>query len=728
LVVVQRHHVESSHVYTYHCEGQQDGGGLYLLDLTDDALTCLLPSPDGQILGLDLSFDGKRILFSWRRGEFYRVYTMNLDGSDLNSLTDGLHHDYDACWLPDGGIAFLSTRTPRYAYCWTSPAGILFRMEADGSDVRQLSANYLNDFTPAVLNDGRILYGRWEYVDRPAIPIQGLWTMFPDGRQLAGYFGNRVLDPATFIEPQAIPGTSAVLCTLTGHNGSCRGAIGRIDVRLGPNAAAGIRNLTPEVALKDVQHSSNGPRGPYQTPYPLDDRHFLVSCEGTILVRDYDGTEQATLLRPSGLGFYNPRPCRPRLRPPVLPRAIDVSAEPWAVLQVQDVYVGLEGKVSRGEIAHLAVVQEIEKSRRAEVDLRAFGFQFPVVSCGATYAPKQVWGYARVESDGSAHFRVPASVPIYFMALDKRGRALQRMRSFTHLMPGETQGCVGCHVDRNQHAATFPSRPLAMTRPPEDLQPPEWGVTGFSYSHVVQPVLNDHCVSCHNPFEFDGEVDLSGDFTDYFNVSYETLAREGFDQAWGGRGYTRSISTYNGAEKNILEVTPRAWGSPASRLSELIENGHPDDRGEPRVKLGDAERRRIHAWIDLNVPYYGTSVSRHYSLKGCRQLWPESLDAVLKDVGRRRCAQCHKGGEFPLRGYVRVTGVENNAFLLAPLDRAAGGTGRCGKPVFASRDDADYQAILQCFEPIQRIIEANPRVDMLEASALSTTLLGRMER
>ena len=71
------------------------------------------------------------------------------------------------------------------------------------------------------------------------------------------------------------------------------------------------------------------------------------------------------------------------------------------------------------------------------------------VSCGATYAPKKLWGFADVDEDGSAAFQVPSEVPIYFMALDAEGRALQRMRSFTHLMPGEVQGCVGCHADRN---------------------------------------------------------------------------------------------------------------------------------------------------------------------------------------------------------------------------------------------------------------------------------------
>ena len=266
VLAVRRYHIDCSHVYTYHCEGQRDGGALVVYDVTRGEVRELVPSPDGQISSCDLSYDGQQILFSWRRGRFYQVYRVNVDGSGLTQLTAGNGHNYDACWLPDGDVVFLSTRQPQAAYCFFTPVGILYRMHADGSDQQRLSANYLNDFTPAVMNDGRILYGRWEYVDRPAIPIQSLWTMNPDGTGLAGFFGNRVLDPATFIEAQAIPGSTAVLCTLTGHNGSCRGALGIIDPRYGNNAQEGIRNLTPEIPLVGVQQSSNGPVGPYQTP------------------------------------------------------------------------------------------------------------------------------------------------------------------------------------------------------------------------------------------------------------------------------------------------------------------------------------------------------------------------------------------------------------------------------------------------------------------------------
>ncbi len=233
LVVVQRQQFDPTHVYTYHVEGQKPGGGLYLVDLASGAprLTQLVDASAGLVLDANVSYDGQTILFSWKRTmqDKLQLYTINVDGTALTQLTNHDSNNLNACWLPDDSIAFLSDRKPAFAYCWTSSTPILYRCDRDGSHVQRLSANYLNDFTPAVMEDGRIIYSRWEYVDRPAIPIQSLWSINPDGTGLSGYFGNRVLSPATFMESHEIPGTGTVLCVLTSHNGPCRGAIGVVD-------------------------------------------------------------------------------------------------------------------------------------------------------------------------------------------------------------------------------------------------------------------------------------------------------------------------------------------------------------------------------------------------------------------------------------------------------------------------------------------------------------------
>jgi len=380
-------------------------------------------------------------------------------------------------------------------------------------------------------------------------------------------------------------------------------------------------------------------------------------------------------------------------------------------------------------------VQEIAKStftpyfdevptRKGSGANAAFGFQFPLVSCGATYSPKKVWGFAEVAEDGFACFKVPADAPIYFMALDAEGRALQRMRTFTHFRPGEVQGCVGCHANRNEvtpHPTNRPARPAEA----QELKSPAWGVKGFLYPEVVQPVLDRHCVECHNARNQPAGVDLSGDKTDFFNVSYDILARMGtmgetrphvhnskLDSGEEGRSpYTSWIWTINGTERNILQITPKTWGSPASKLAEIIRSGHPDKNGKPQVDVPDEDRRRVYLWIDLNVPYYGTSASNHPRRMGSRRMLPPELEPVLKEVAARRCVNCHAAG-VPRKFYTRMLKPEDNSFLLAPLAKSAGGTEACGRPIYRSTADPDYRKILAVFSPVQELLRQHPRADM----------------
>lgn len=738
LLVVQRRELNPTHVYTYHQENLQPGGGLWVRDFGQEPVEMrkILDSRDGVILDAQLHYDGRTVLFSWKRTmtDLFQLYTIDVEGEHLRQLTRHPSNNFNACWLPDGRIVFLSDRKPAFAYCWNTTTPILWRCNDDGSEPTRISANYLNDFTPSVMQDGRILYSRWEYVDRPAIPIQSLWSINPDGTMLQSVFGNRVLSPATFMDAREVPGGAGrILCTLTAHNGPCRGAVGLIDPRRGANSQDGIQNLTPEVAIGQVgKGNGNFIRGSYLQPWPLDDQRYLVSRGGSVQLRDYAGQCTETLLwRRGPLGFYNPQPIRPRERQSLVssPEAVERGGD-RAVVMIQDVYSGLGTVVPRGTIKQIAVVQEVEKPLSISPERRAFGFQFPVVSCGATYAPKKVWGYATVEADGSAHFQVPARQPIYFLPLDAQGRAVQRMRTFTHLMPGETQSCVGCHADRN-HAAPSSGAMMAARRSAESLQEPEWGLCGFSYARIVQPIWNKHCTDCHGREGPAAGLELTGDRTDFFNVSYEHLVRKGTSsEPWwiGGVGgafrasrYTSWIPTYNGQEANILEVQPGRWGAKASLLAEIIARGHPDEQGAARVDLSETEKRRIYAWLDLNCPYYGTSDSNHRHLRGCRQQLPSDFLAIMKDVGARRCASCHtKAGVderwvFSLPGsfYIRIDAPERNSFLQAPLARSAGGTQKCGPPVFADADDEDYRRLLRCFAEFHQQLDRNPRVDMV---------------
>ena len=238
-------------------------------------------------------------------------------------------------------------------------------------------------------------------------------------------------------------------------------------------------------------------------------------------------------------------------------------------------------------------------------------------------------------------------------------------------------------------------------------------------------MLDKHCVACHNARQQPCCVDLSGDRTDFFNVSYDILARKGtlgelsphinnsrLDSGEEGHNpYTSWIWTINGTERNILQIRPKQWGSPASKLADLVLAGHPDAAGKPRVALSAAERRRIFLWIDLNVPYYGTSASNHRDRMGSRRMLPPELKPVLDEVASRRCASCHASG-VPRTFYTRMLQPDQNNFLLAPLAKSAGGTESCGRPIFTTRDDPDYRKILDTFRPIQALLRAKPRADM----------------
>ncbi len=342
------------------------------------------------ITTVNLLYNGREVVFAMRQGELvasnpvahipdisrhkeeksnYHLYRINIDGSELRQLTHGTYNNLDPCWLPDGGIAFISDRKPAYAYCYVVTSPVLYHMERDGSKQKRLSANYLMDFTPSVLTDGKLVYTRWEYVDRAACPIQSLWTINPDGTELAGFYGNRVISPGTFMDAQPIPGTNQVLATTTNHNGSCHGGIVAIDPAKGANAPEAIRNLTPEIDIY-AHRVGGGPwgngmldrqiGGTYEKPVAINATRFLVSKGGTIQLRDFDAHVTSLLFPQDGMGFYSPMPICETVTPPVvtgnfmdhtteLPEDGSVSGA-WATVYMQDVY---NGTSSSNHKAHL---------------------------------------------------------------------------------------------------------------------------------------------------------------------------------------------------------------------------------------------------------------------------------------------------------------------------------------------------------------------------------------
>lgn len=675
-VCIKRRGIFSSHVYTYHQEGFSAGSDLLLCTFKDGTIekSPLFSSQTGLILDADLSRDAKTVLFSYKDKEdgFFHIYEIGVDGTGLRQITTGNSNNYNACWLPGDAIAFLSDRTLNYAYCWITTVGRVYRMERDGSKVVRLSANYLNDFTPSVTSSGAILFGRWEYVDAYSIPHQALWKLNPDGTGMAGVYGMRVITPGSFMDAREIPGSNKILCTVTGHGGSPHGGVGIIDPSIGGNEEAALEMLTPEVqfTFNELEGMGNRPGGQYNKPYPIDDRFYFVTKstgkkwwkDGGLELRSYDQKTKVSVFKNDGAySYYSAQALIKRPAFPVVPSILAEDADAWATIMMQDVYNGLlkYGNIKRGEIKQLAVVQEVEKWEFGPKRGRFFGHQHPVVSAGTTYAPKKLWGLVDVEPDGSAVFKVPANQPVYFLALDKEGRAVQRMRTFTHFMPSEIQGCVGCHADRNYATPTM-RRGTALSKPPQELVIPEWAQTeqvrqGISYPKMIQPVFDAHCVSCHGAKRPAADLDLSGDKTDFFNVSYENLARRGtLSERWtvnlpgrtplaseGHNPYTSLIYTYNGLEANRAKISPKDWGSPRSLLVDKIMTGHPAEQPGHHTALCDADRRKIMLWIDMNGPYYDLSKNSRPNVPGCRRILHDDFGQVFTEIAQRRCVSCH---------------------------------------------------------------------------------------
>lgn len=207
-----------------------------------------------------------------------------IDGSNLRQLTEGVEDDFDPCPLPDGGVAFMSTRRGGFARCnnaWEPCASYtLHRMDADGGNLRRLSTHETSEWHPSVLNDGRLVFIRWDYVDRSAANFHGLWTRRPDGSGVASSFGNYTMRINACYQPRAIPGV--------GEDRVCRGGASPmwgvrwcswIPRRTGFDPATGegagaVESLTPEVVFPELV---GWPKSYFHSPWPLSEELFLVS-------------------------------------------------------------------------------------------------------------------------------------------------------------------------------------------------------------------------------------------------------------------------------------------------------------------------------------------------------------------------------------------------------------------------------------------------------------------
>jgi len=754
LLVVKRRPYFAGHIYddyiTWH-----PGGGFYIIEnpaasFAERKVRAVIDATTKPTLGggvyrdPEVSWDGRRILFAYKgeQGGDTSLYEINADGTGLRRLTDpgsdckrpkpgtylgAGHHDITPTYLPDGRIVFTSTRSAGRVPCFNSLVDVLHVMDADGGNVRCLSVNNVNEFDPAVLPDGRILYGRWEYVDKTALYMQSLWTVLPDGREETALFGNNLAKPTAILDARPVPGSDRIIASLTPHNGQAVGAIATIDPSRGKNNLGAITNFTPEYPVEMDQGLRMGP----SDPWALSEDDVLISnnalgAHGIIELVDRSGHRELVYADPA-ISCYAPMPVKPRPRPREMPDLSRGGDRGW--FAVQDVYRGLTG-VKRGEVKWLRVVEETTRVSGYPAGGRWWNQAF-LISWQGAYVVKNVLGVVPVAGDGSAYFEVPAGRAVYFQALDAEGRMVQSMRTFVQAVPGVTRSCIGCH--EYKYSAPPPrSLARAIGAEPARLQPESWGSGYIDYPTMVQPILDRRCGSCHGGDKgIAGGVDFSGGWTWAFNISYETLIK---------RALVGFLNCHNSSVNTSRVHPPRTYGSGSAPLAKLLVSGH-----EKRIEdLTRSERDLLMAWMDGNCNYFGTWNYTQHATSGALASAAKPLAAAMKKAG---CTSCHAGQIG--NDWVNLASPERSRILRAPLAETEGGLGlawcrkrkapaplppvtqraqppdvfrpsklpkpdRKGPPkvTFASTADPNYRRMLAIIRTARANALAKPRVDM----------------
>jgi len=615
--ICQMLHEYLGYFYDY---GNIAGGGVYVLDQPGRSLAArdLVAGrlPRGNYTTLALSHDAKTIYFAFAeraatKPDYYsaerrcfRIFAMNADGSNLRPLTDGRDDDFDPCPLPDGGVAFLSTRRGGFGRChnpWEPlPSYTLHRMEADGSKARTLSFHETNEWHPSVLNDGRIVYTRWDYVDRSAANFHGLWISNPDGTNPIALFGNYTTRINACFQPHAIPGSNRVMFVAGAHHADVGGSLVILDPnRIGLDPASGdddfgaIEALTPEVCFPEAP---GWPKSYFHSPWPLSENYFLVSfsfdplpgmgpkenrdTETGLYLMDRFGNLEL-LYREPGICCMYPIPLASRPTPPAIPTSVNPDLGDEGEFVLSDVRQSFFPLPSSRPIRELRVFQVLPKSETHVANQPRLGH-------ANAESTRMLLGTVPVEADGSAYFRAPARKPLYFQAVDSEGRAVQSMRSITYLQPGERRGCVGCHEPRGATPTNL--RPEALNRLPSIIAPGPDGTRPWSYPRLVQPVLDRHCLRCHDGTEGNGKskLVLTGEPAGEFTRSYDSLKAFARWYEWG-----RGIPGY--------VTRPGRCGADESPLTKILD----DINHAGEVNLTDADRRRLYIWLDGNVTFYG---------------------------------------------------------------------------------------------------------------------------
>ncbi|MFA6241642.1 MAG: hypothetical protein WC655_11980, partial [Candidatus Hydrogenedentales bacterium] len=589
----------------------------------------------------DLSYDGKTVAFAWTENNEHKwiyskktcfhIFKVNIDGTNLVQLTDGDVNDFDACWLPDGRIAFVSERRGGYIRCFADPLNVrsytLFSVRDDGSDIRPLSYFETSEWNPSVNNSGQLVFTRWDYVDRENCLGTRFWVSNPDGTNPRAPHGNYPLPYHTFPDHQpysvrdgrewdsrfgaplvemgirAIPNSPLYIFTAAPHHGEVYGSLCILDLRPeDDHHTSQIKRITPDEPFPETE-TPNRRHYKYGTPWPLSEDVYLCNVwENLALVDRYGNKELLCDLRSlpcaqdERLRLCEPIPVRARPLPPIIPSKVrpnPADATPNATVAVMDVYNSDLPLPEGTKIKWLRVIQNIPKSNST--------MGLPMIGYERENTPRIPLGVVPVEEDGSAYFEAPVAKQLIFQTLDENFMAVQSMRSSAFVHPGEQLSCLGCH-ENTQQAAQRDTPPLAMRRAPSKLDPECGPIEPISYYRQIKPIFDRKCLPCHKE-KNKGPQDMS----------YDVL-KEDYTFWFSGAMFTDMTTAYSGVHGGSRTI-PGRFGARASKIGQaLLSDAHRD-------AVSAEDRHQVIQWLDCNSLRLGSFIRESAQLNG-ELVWP----------------------------------------------------------------------------------------------------------
>ena len=601
---------------------------------------------------MNLHFDADKLMFTSTKavGENkgnWNVYELDINDGSIESVTSMMPEDtdsYDSCYTADDRVMFVNSSGYQGVPCvgGRDYVGNLHLLDRTNAKVRRLCFDQDNNWHPTLLANGRIMFLRWEYTDSAHYYSRVLMNMNPDGTDQKEYYGSNSYWPNSLFYAKPVPGSSSrFFGIVTGHHGAKRsGEIFKFDVNKGRKEAAGViqelpgYNQEPETPIVDKLANRRGVDIRFVDTNPLSEDYVLVTREnqGLYLVDIFDNIVPVKIS--DAYSYCEPILLAKTKRPPVIPDRI-IEGEKEATAFISDIYQGrsLEG-VPRGSVKSLRVY-------RYEYSPRNMGSHY-AMGMESGWDVKILLGTVPVEKDGSAMFKIPANSPIALQPLDKHGQALQQMRSWLTAMPGEVISCIGCHESQNDAPPSHLS--IASRKMPEKIEPWKGAPRGFGFLQEVQPVLDKHCVGCHDGTE--GRPNFA-------DTSYPKTRTPG-----PGTVSYYNIHPYarrNGPEGDYTGLAPLEFHVDTSELIQLLKKGHHG------VKLDDDAMDRLVTWIDLNVPFRNRwnnppKMNRRFELRNKYACYKGDYETPLEDFIYERTEEFIKPEQPKKASPVKVEG------------------------------------------------------------------------